>query len=313
MRKNSPPCRDPSNEAPSDSSATVQEAADALWALVDSEAGAHGRCKVRACLKRFLTDYGTRSLASLRATDLIAFKAKIVRDGLVPNSANDVLTYTRRLLTFAYEIELVERPFRLGVLKNLRRGPVTTKAVSADNLKVLLRAVAEMRPNLARMMLLQFYGAMRASELPKLLYGRGDAVESGVFAILGKTSAKTGDLRLLLLSESALALLADTRPQYGDANCYRHQCWVVGRRLRKLKGDDFVKSLTGKPDLSPHFLRHTAATMLLQAGVPEEHWRAAMGRSRPSVDRVYAKKENWAEAQRSLEVLAVLVPPSIIR
>ena len=292
--------------------ATVQEVADSLFALVDSESGEFGRRKVRACLVRFLAQHGGKEIASLKGADLIAFKGKMTADGLAASTMNDALTYARRLLTFAFDNDFVEKPFKLANLKNVGRGAVKSKAVSPDKVRQVVEAVGEYNQNLARMMLLQFYGVMRPSELPKVLYQQGEEQGRGVFSVVGKTTRKTGELRDVLLSDSALKLLKVTEPKYANGNGYRHQCWVVGRRLRRDKGDGFIKGLIGEEDLSPHFLRHSSVQALIDADVREEHIRTAMGRLKARVDRVYGKKPNHGAARESLQVLAQLIPLSTV-
>lgn len=303
----SPRGMDPAS-APAVPTLSTQAVAEQLFALVDSESGPAGRRKVRACLKRFLEHFGTREIGSLKAADLIAYKAKLVGDGLKPTTINDALTYARRLLTFAYDAEYVQVPFRLRVLKNVPKGAVKSKAVSVANLKTLLKAAHDLKPNVARMMLLQFWGVMRPSELPKVLYRQGEERGTGVFAIDGKTTRKTGELRPVLLTDAALKLMEQTEPLYKDGLGYRHEVWKLGRRLRREHGDGFIRALVGTPDLSPHFLRHTANQALIDAGVREEYIRTAMGRLKARVDRGYGAKENYEEARKAVGVLAKLVP-----
>ena len=52
---------------------TVQQTAERLFTLVDSESGPAGRIKVRDCLKRFLTAVGTKQIDQLTADDLIGY------------------------------------------------------------------------------------------------------------------------------------------------------------------------------------------------------------------------------------------------
>lgn len=296
--------------------ATVQETAQRLFRLVDSESGPHGKKKVRRSLKRFLAAVGSRPIDGLTADDLIDYKGKMVAE-LAPNTINDYLTYTRRLLVFASETGAVARPFQLGILKNVNRRPLWSKGIKSDAIRVLLTEAYKVNPSAARLMLLQFLCVMRPSEAPKLLHRLGEERADGTFAIEGKTTRKSGELRPVLLTPDSRRLLESipTTFQKGDqlkprlmtSGAYGHRVWTVGRKLRKLHGDAWLKSIIGKRDLSPHFLRHSANQALIDAKVPEEYRRAAMGRLKPRVDRTYGT-ENYEAATQAIAILSTLVP-----
>ncbi len=84
-----------------------------LFALVDSESGPCGRANVRNRLKFFLDRYGDRILSTITPDDLVEYKGAMVK-GRRPESTNNYLSATRRLLTLAYETGKVEYPFRLS-------------------------------------------------------------------------------------------------------------------------------------------------------------------------------------------------------
>lgn len=294
-------------------SPSTQSVADQLFQMVDSEAGPAGRANVRIRIRSFLAMFGSKPIASITPADLIAFKASLTAAKQKPNWICDQLGEARRLLRFAFEIDATPKPPKLGLLKNVPRGTIKSKAISADNARALIAAVYKRRPNLGRMMLLQVLCGLRPSEVTKLIYHQGSWVADGVYAIEGKTSRKTGQPRIIAVSAPAMRLLKATKAQYVHGNGYRHQCWHVGRALRKAHGDSFIKDLTGKPDLSPHELRHTAATLMLQSGkVSDASWRTIMGRTRAKVDRIYAVHDDCQTARKEAAVLATILPLSLV-
>jgi site-specific recombinase XerD len=299
---------------------TVQETAEQLFILVDSESGPDGKRKVRRSLKRFLAAVGPNPINGLTANDLLRYKKKLVEE-LAPNTINDYLTYTRRLLNFAWETGAVEHPFRLKVLKNVNRPPLRIKGIKPADLCKLLSAVNEVNQPCARLMLLQFLCVLRPSEAATLLHRRGEQQSDGTFAIPSKTTRRSGELRRVLLSEEASRLLAlipttydtgaETKLRMTNGLVYAKRVWKVGRKLRETKGDEWLRSLIGKADLSPHFLRHSAVQALIDAEVREEYIRTAMGRLKPRVDRTYGA-ENYTAAREAIAVLSTLVPLSTI-
>jgi integrase len=301
---------------------TVRQAAESLWASVDAECGERGeagRRKVRACLKRFLDQYGPRLVHEVIPADLVAFKTEVCRD-LKPNSANDILCYTRRLLNHAWEIDAIAEPFRLKALKNVKREPLTKRAASVADVTLLLRLVSQENANLGLAMYLQFLGVMRPSEVSKVIHGEGEWDGTGVFCIDGKTTNKTGELRPVILTDPALDVLKSIEKKWArgallpNGNSYRHMCWKVGRRLKEKhpEAQRLIRALTGRDDLSPHRLRHAAVQALIDAGVAEEHRRLAMGRLAPRLDRTYGTRPNCAAVRKAIGVLAELIPPTVL-
>lgn len=289
---------------------TWEEIAKRLYVSVDSETTKAGQVGVRARLVPFLNRFGKRPIDSLSPDELISWRAEYV-SAHAPNSSCGVLTYTRRLLTFAFEIGAIETPYRLAILKNPPRGALKLKAIGTDKLKTLLEAVTKENPNIGKMMYVQFLCTMRPSELPKLIYGVGHWEGTGkeVFSMEGKTTRKTGEARRVLVTPRALEVLKGIEKRCPTMNAYRLACRKVGEKLNK-KRPGFVKSLTGRDDLSGHFLRHSSATALANANTPDSSIRVAMGRSLGRVDRTY-RPENYRAARKDIEILSELLPLNV--
>lgn len=295
---------------------TVRAVAASLFALVDSESGPAGRQKVRLCTNRFLNLYGDRLVHELTAADLVAFKASLA--ALKPTSKNDLLTYARRLLTHAWDIEAIEDPFRLKVLANVKRGALPDKAMKPSAVRDLIATIYKVHPSLARICLLQFYIVGRPSEAPKALYAErfGGVWEAdGVLAVVGKGTRKSGEPRRLLFSEPALTLLREVgKPTWkrGDGAqfplcpnglAYGQFARRIGEKIKHQ-----VQQLTGKESLSVWAFRHASNQALLDAGVSEEDARKAAGHVRDRVRRAYGVRENYTQTRQALRVLAELVP-----
>lgn len=290
---------------------TLREVADSLFALVDSESGPAGRQNVRFRLRLFLERYGSKPANALTPADLIGYKAELVKR-YKPEFVNNCLTYSRRLLTFAWESGAVEQPYRLGVLKAVPKGALRRKGLAAENVSALLKEVSQRNRPLATLMLIQLYGVLRPSEAPKVAYSVGELQPYGI-DVESKTTRKTGEMRPCLVTPESAALIEEFREAVGERrfyathNAYRLACNLVGRSI----GEKRLRELTGKKVLAPHFLRHTANQLLLDSGVSEEFVRASMGRVRPRVDRTYGR-ENYEQARQAIRVLSKAVPPSVL-
>lgn len=300
---------------------SIQAAANSLFALVDAESGEHGRKKVRACLRKFLGMHGGKMAHDLTPADLIAFKSSLSE--LKPSSKNDLLVYSRRLLSHCWDVEAIQEPFRLKVLANVPKGELPDKAMSPAQVRKLIEAIYSEHPTLARICLLQFLIVGRPSEATKAVWHercKGRWESEGVLAVPGKTTRKTGEPRRLLFSDDALRLLsAIGKPMWhrGDGKhleplcpngfAYGQFCRRVGDRIK-----DEIEAISGKESLSPWGFRHAANQALLDAGVSEEDARKAAGHVRDRVRRAYGIRENYSQTRQSIGILSELVPLSIV-
>ncbi len=186
--------------------------------------------------------------------------------------ANPVLFAVKALLSYAWERGDLQSPYRVGVLKSLPLGKLKRKGIPVEKLVPLLRAVAELHPRLARLMLAQVYMLGRPGEVSLAHHRKGQEVGPGLYAVHGKTSNRTGEDRILCIFPRMSGLSLESVPTESDptqgrqckfapnGTAYQKLCWRIGRRLREKHGDGFIKSLAGTPELSPHFLRHTESS-----------------------------------------------------
>jgi integrase len=290
---------------------TLRVAADSLFALVDAESGPAGRKNVRNRLRLFLDQYGSRAADGLTPADLIAFKGKLTKE-YSPEFVNNCLSCLRRLLTHTFEVGLVETPYRLGVLKAVKKGAVKVKGLKAENASALLKEIAQRNRPLATLCLIQLYAVLRPSEASKVAYSLGETKPYGL-DIESKTTRKSGELRACLVTPECAALIEDFRTAcgkrrlYSTHNAYRLACWVVGNSI----GPKRLMELTGQKTFAPHRFRHTANQMLLDSGVSEDAVRAGMGRVRPREDRTYGTA-NYEAARQSIRILSKIIPPSVL-
>lgn len=298
----------------------VMAVAQKLFDSVDADGGAENRLKdTKQRLKKFTALFGARPLDSLGPDDFVAFKKSL--KGQAPNWINVQLSSARRLLKFAGDFGYSDKVFRVAALKNVGGNPLPDKAISPENLKILLPAVHAVNPDLAKALYCQFLGVMRPSELVTVLHKLKDYQENanGTVSFTGKTTHKTKERRSVILTDLCRDILNkinrfDHIGQLKLPNrfAYRHRCWIVGRKLCELHGADFIKKLTGKAEFAPHAMRHSSIDCLIQAGVAEEFVRVAAGRLKAKVDRAYSKAENWEQARKAIGVLSKIVPPSTV-
>lgn len=289
---------------------SAQSVADSLFALVDSEAGPFGRRNIRLRLKPFLAKHGAQPIADIRPADLIAFKADLAkRYGI--ETQNNLIVATRRLLNHAWEIEAVDRPFRLGIFKPVRRGPLPKKGIKPEQVRALIAEVYKHHPDAARMLLLGFYCVARPSETPRIMHSIGEVQETGndgrVLAIYSKTTRKTSELRPVLCIPEAEKLMGSV-PTMKTHNAYRIQVYRAG----ELIGAKRLQEITGKKTLAPHFMRHSANQALIDAGVSSDFRHVGLGRVPARVDRTYGVQQEFSAALKTIRVLAKLVPLSTV-
>lgn len=274
-------------EAPAVSGKTADEWAATLVALLINEVTPQTLETLRFDLKPFLDRFGKVPLDSVTATDLIDWRNSIGK-GKSPCYINHILAAARRLLRLA---DYPQTSLVVRALKPAKGAGLKRKALDPAKVQEVLSKVHAEKPNLARILLLAFYCVLRPSEIPSVVYGKGDWVKKNVFAIHSKTTNGTGELRKVCFSPQALALLKTIEPQCPNYKNIKSALF----RLRNSIGD-----------FTAHPLRHSAATALTEAGVEGELIETALGHRLPYVSATY-RPLPLERTCKALEVLPTLV------
>jgi integrase len=275
-------------------SPTVQVAADRLLSIIDADCTPE-RCRVyRYELAPFLERFGSMPLHRVTPEALLAWRNETV-GAYAAWTANGRLSLARRVCGLAFELGMIAAPIKIKLaLAGVDVGRTKTKAWTPAQVSALLKRIATVNPNLARMCRLQFLCCLRPFSVPSVIFGRGEWEAPGVFVLAqSKTEKATGEAQRVCFSPEAVAQLKQIEPAYNGGRLYRQ---AVNK----------ATAATGEAE-APHALRHSGATCLANKGVADELIETALGHLEPRVKRVY-RPAKYQATREALSVLAKMVP-----
>lgn len=260
--------------------------------------------------KRWLKPHiGTRRLDKLSPTHVQAMLRKLEQDGLSARSRLQARTVLRRALAYAQRTDLVSRnAAALSEAPRATRRP--SDALTADEAGKVLDAAAGHRLEALAVLALRL--GMRQGELRALTWADVD-IDAGTLTVLAaKTDA--GVRTLPLVAGTADALRAHRRVQAAE-RMELGPLWRAGDRVfstkmgRPLGARDALRDwhawteAAGLGTRRFHASRHTAATLMLQRGVPLETVSAVLGHASLSIT---ADIYSTVSTQQKRDALALL-------
>ncbi len=279
---------------------TVQETALRFWEWADARRKARTSNGERPHLAPFLEVFGNRPIDSIGLAELTQWANRLRRHNgkpYAPKSKNHYTQAARRLLTWAYEAGIIEKPYRLATLDPVPLPSPKSKALKPARVGEVVRSLCGLNPNLGRMYLLAFWAALRPSEVGRVIRREwtrenadGSTLPEGCYRLqVSKTRT-----RVVILTPEAETLLAKIDPQYGA----EHESGLnhAVQRARRW--------LPGLPAIHP--MRHSAATCMIDAGVSRDHVEAALGHTLPRVQASYTGHP-LTLARASMAILSELV------
>jgi integrase/recombinase XerD len=230
-----------------------------------------------------------RSLPELTRQDLREWIARLSRDGLAPSSISRAVSAARGFFRFLMlDGHIQKHP--ADDLDTPQRFAYLPRFLSEQEMELLLAApdVATDTGVRDRALLELMYAAgLRVSELVVLKVADVD-MHSGLLVCHGKGSKQ----RLVPIGKSAIHWLqryAQVRAKWGHE--HKPQFFLQqGRPLTRQVTWAIIKSLAAQAGLqkvSPHTLRHSFATHLLQRGADSRSVQALLGHSDISTTQIY--------------------------
>ncbi len=246
-------------------------------------------------LRRFLAAMRARhraTAASVERADLVCFLEALETEGLAPSSRARTLSAVRGFFKhLVREGELEASP--VLDLRPGRRSRPMPKVLSVDEIVALLGAAAsgDILASRDLAMLELIYGCgLRVSEAVELA-ASGLHLDQGYLTVIGKGSKE----RAVPIGSKAMAALraymATDRGLLDPSG--RSRALFLGRRGKKLTRQGFWKRLrtlaskAGLPDLSPHVLRHSFATHLVEGGADLRSVQLMLGHADITTTQIY--------------------------
>lgn len=246
-------------------------------------------------LRRFLGAMGatqSRSAALVERSDLVTFLEGLEGEGLSPASRARCLSAVRGFFKhLVREGRLSSTPVR--DLKTGRRSRPMPKLFSVDEIIALLAAAGgdDVLASRDRAMLEVVYGCgLRVTEAVELT-AAALHLDQGYLTVVGKGSKE----RAVPIGSKATAAIREyldrARGLLDPAG--RAKALFLGRGGRKLTRQGFWKRLkslalkAGLPPLSPHVLRHSFATHLVEGGADLRSVQMMLGHADITTTQVY--------------------------
>lgn len=225
-------------------------------------------------------------------TDLVSFLESLEASGLAPSSRARALSAVRGFFKhLVREGRLSASPVR--DLKSGRRSRPMPKFLSVDEIVALLGAAAgdEALASRDRAMLELVYGCgLRVSEAVELVPA-GLHLDQGYLTVFGKGSKERAVPVGSKAAEAVREYLARGRAVLDPSG--RARTLFVGRGGRRLTRQGFWKRLrtlamkAGIPHLSPHVLRHSFATHLVEGGADLRSVQLMLGHADITTTQIY--------------------------
>ncbi len=258
-------------------------------------------------IKKFLTFLGpeksSRDLSCLSKTEIVLYRDSVAKD-LTATTANHHLKILRSALQQAWQDELIQDNLaaRVATIKKIVRS-TTKRAFTIDELKKVFAAANE---EWRGMIIAGLYTGQRLGDIARLTWASIDLKREE----LALTTAKTGRRIVLPIAQPLMDYLL-TLPAYDNPssalfkrayeNAERHGNVVKLSQqfydilvsaglaeVRSYKTPSCGKSARRKTnELTFHSLRHTATTLMKDAGIPESVVRDVIGHSSSAVSAIY--------------------------
>ena len=206
-------------------------------------------------------------------------------------------TIRRELLTLRAALAWAEREQWIADVPHIAAPPAgasRTRWLTREEAARLLASAGY--PHVRVFIALAMYTAARAGALLELTWDRVDFAAGTIDLGAGAGNKHRAKVRL---HDLLRPILEDARTRSATDYVVEHE----GRRVRDAKvGFRNATIRAGLPGVTPHVLRHTAATWMAQRGVPLAHIAAFLGNSAATVERVYVHHhpDYLAEAMAAL-------------
>lgn len=224
--------------------------------------------------------------------DIVAFLDDLGRRGLASSSKARTMSAVRGFFKFLAREEMIDaNPLR--DIRSGRRDRKIPRQLSVADVERIFEVVSGEQPLMLRdraMLELLYACGLRVSELVGLKLRRVN-VRDGFLSVVGKGSKE----RAVPIGRRALAALraylADGRPALDKGG--RGPFLFVARGGRPITRQGFWKRLrdhataAGLTDVSPHTLRHSFATHLLEGGADLRAVQMMLGHSDLSTTQIY--------------------------
>lgn len=263
-----------------------------------------------------------QQLDSLRRVDLLAYVHHREEAGKKPNSIKVELTLFRGFWRSLLEQELVNNGTVLMVKVHSRKEhlPRYLKGDEFQRLEEVVLTTTSKKDHRHLLDRAWFYlmahGGLRRGEVLNLRTGDCDFRHERLRICSGKGNRDrvipmTGQLKRVLLDYLTVREPSNTDHFliYKGKPILAHNVYLRLKRLGQL---------AGIPDMTPHRLRHTLATLLINEGMPIVSLQKFLGHEDINTTLVYAKVHNktvrqqFATAMKQIEVLAAAALESAI-
>jgi integrase/recombinase XerD len=244
------------------------------------------------CFGEEMNRRGRQAPADIGRDDIVAFLDSLDRRELAASSKARATSAVRGFFKFALREHMIEtNPMR--ELRSGRQSRKIPRQLSIEDIELLLQATNGKDPVKMRdrAMLEMIYGSgLRVSEAVTLETSRVN-VREGYLTVVGKGSKE----RAVPIGRRALSALRryleEARPLLDPTNS--SPAMFVGRRGKGITRQGFWKRLRGYAlaaglvDVSPHVLRHSFATHLLEGGADLRSVQMMLGHADLSTTQIY--------------------------
>lgn len=270
---------------------SVKTIVGVFLAAVQSESGPNAYSNVSRWLKPFEEKYGDRSIADLTPPDFLAYRAYL-SSNFKPSTSAAYLHAAKRLVLWTAAMGY-RKPLDLSVVKPPRQAAPKDKSWSEAEVAAFLTKAAEYDKGVYLWQAVQYLGAMRPTEILRLVKGEGRWVAEGVFVPdESKTYRKNGVPRHLIVCPTAMALLSKAEKRWTIIQTY----WQASN------------TATG---VGPHRYRHSAASHLVKAGASYDQVRLVLGHYDYRNTMIYARPD-WQALRMLTEKLLTPNVPEVI-
>jgi len=249
-------------------------------------------------LPKWMSDHGKLTPKETTLDLLTEYQAKLIAD-MTPQSVNDCVRALRQMANCAIRHEWLHGPNPFSKVKPLKEPKKAPRWLTADEIDAVLEWAAIRSRDVYLFFALGIYAGLRKNEIlnakqfwiTRYPHGSGPAGYISV-TFANDWITKSKKERVIPLMWKLRAIL-DQFP--GDPDEYLiapHKTEKGKDRyrfdIRKQFAWVCAKKHANVPDCTPHVLRHTFGSQLVQAGLSLYQVAEYMGHSDPNVTRIYA-------------------------